>query len=142
MLLAEELALVALDPGSGRHALGTRENLNACLAGLLVAELHLDDRDSSPILDAASDVVDEAGPKHKSVLSAMSRSLAARLGLGTWDAVVHSLVDRGLVALAEGTVRRATGCSTSMLGTRSCGGCGWLPPATSRSTCAPRRCCR
>ena len=35
----------------------------------------------------------------------MSHGLAARLGLGTWDAVVDSLVDRGLVAPAEGTVR-------------------------------------
>ena len=53
MLLAEELALIALDPESGRHAFGTRDNLNACLAGLLVAELHLDDRPAAPILDAA-----------------------------------------------------------------------------------------
>jgi hypothetical protein len=29
MLLAEELALAAIDPDSGRHALGTRDNLNA-----------------------------------------------------------------------------------------------------------------
>ena len=39
LLLAEQLALVALDAESGRHALGTRTHLNACLAGLLVAEL-------------------------------------------------------------------------------------------------------
>ena len=42
MLLAEELALVAIKPDSGRHELGTRDQLNACLAGLLVAELLLD----------------------------------------------------------------------------------------------------
>ena len=42
MNLAEELALVAIDPSSGRHALGLRSELNACLAGLLVAELLLD----------------------------------------------------------------------------------------------------
>ena len=34
MLLAEELALIALDPDSGRHAMGIRDKLNACLAGL------------------------------------------------------------------------------------------------------------
>ncbi len=42
MLLAEELALVAVKPESGRHDLGTGGQLNACLAGLLVAELVLD----------------------------------------------------------------------------------------------------
>ena len=42
MLLAEELALVSLNPESGRHAVGIRTQLNACLAGLLVAELVLD----------------------------------------------------------------------------------------------------
>ncbi len=39
MLLAEQLALVAIDPKKGRHELGNRDQLNACLAGLLVAEL-------------------------------------------------------------------------------------------------------
>ena len=42
MLLAEELALVALEPESGRYPLGNGDNLNACLAGLLVAELLLE----------------------------------------------------------------------------------------------------
>jgi len=42
MLLFEELALLAIDPDTGRHGLGTRDQLNACLAGLLVAELVLD----------------------------------------------------------------------------------------------------
>ena len=51
MLLAEELALIAIDPESGRHALGTRDNLNACLAGLLVVELYLDDRPESDPVD-------------------------------------------------------------------------------------------
>jgi len=44
VLLAAELALIALDPDSGRHALGTREQLNACLAGLLIAEVELDEQ--------------------------------------------------------------------------------------------------
>jgi len=87
MLLAEELALIALDPESGRPAFGTRDNLNACLAGLLVAELQLDDRPAAAILDAASEVVEDA-PKLKSALSAMSRGLARQLGVGTWEAVL------------------------------------------------------
>ena len=105
MLLAEELALIALDPDSGRYSLGTRDQLNACLAGLLVAELHLDDRPSVPILDAAGEVVDQTGPKLKSVLSAMNRGLERRLGVGTWDAVIGSLVDAHVVAPGEGHVR-------------------------------------
>ena len=105
MLLAEELALIALDPDSGRYSLGTRDQLNACLAGLLVAELHLDDRPSTPILDAAGEVVDQTRPKLKSALSAMNRGLERRLGVGTWDAIVGSLVDADVVAPAEGRVR-------------------------------------
>ena len=107
MLLAEELALIAIDPDSGRPALGTRDNLNACLAGLLVAELHLDDRPASPLLDAAGEVVAEAGPKMKAALSAMSRGLDRRLGVGTWDAVVGGLVDAGVLAPTEGVVASA-----------------------------------
>ena len=33
MLLAEELALLAIDPDTGRHKLGTGDALNACLGG-------------------------------------------------------------------------------------------------------------
>jgi hypothetical protein len=105
MLLAEELALIAINPNSGRHALGTRDNLNACLAGLLVIELHLDDRPESDLLSAADEVVAEAGPKVKAVLSAMSRGLERHLGMGTWDAVVAGLVHAGLVAPTSGGLR-------------------------------------
>ena len=108
MNLAEELALVAIDPSSGRHALGLRSELNACLAGLLITELLLDGvvevRDKgdrvvvtgkaepkSPILAAATAVVIERGPKIKAVLSHMNKGLSHRLGLGTWDAVVNEL---------------------------------------------------
>jgi hypothetical protein len=108
MLLAEELALIAIDADSGRHAIGTRDNLNACLAGLLMAELQLDDRPESPLLSAAAEVLDEAGPRPKAVLSAMSRGLVRRLGLGTWDAVVAGLIDAGVVAPASGGLRPRT----------------------------------
>jgi len=115
VLLAEELALVALKPDSGRHGLGARDNLNACLAGLLIAELLMDgtvgqgDRDdrivvvqghqepTSPTLTAAAGVVAEKGPKIKSVLSHMSRGLQERLGVGTWDAVMGGLAAAGVV---------------------------------------------
>jgi hypothetical protein len=105
VLLAEELALVALDPDSGRYKLGTRDQLNACLAGLLVAELQLEDRPGSSLLEAACEVSAEAGPKLKAVLSAMDRGLRRRLGAGTWDAVVGGLVAVGAVAPSEGGVR-------------------------------------
>lgn len=120
MLLAEELVLVAVDPGSGRHPLGTRDQINACLAGLLVAELVLDGtvvpgpgkatvvaassaaRPSSPVLAAAADVVAEKGPKVKAVFSHMSRGLDQRLGHGTWDALTASLVESGVLAAGDG----------------------------------------
>jgi len=80
------LALVAIKPDSGRHEMGTREPLNACLAVLLVAELLVDgvvrpvDRDdrivvvhgrtaSSPTPAAAAGVVAEKGPRIKAALS-------------------------------------------------------------------------
>jgi hypothetical protein len=122
VLLAEELALVALHTDSGRHALGSRDQLNACLAGLLVADLVLDgtaapgdgkatvvvtDRPppTSPLLAAAAGVISDKGPKIKAVLSHMSRGLQERVGAGTWDAVVAELVRSGQVAPAEGHLR-------------------------------------
>ena len=122
MHLAEELALVAIDPDSGRHALGLRSQLNACLAGLLVAELMLDgviepadktDRvvatgkavPTAPILAAATAVVIEAGPKLKGILSHMDRGLNQRLGAGTWDATVGGLVEAGVLAAPGGRLR-------------------------------------
>jgi hypothetical protein len=122
MNLAEELALVAIDPSSGRHALGMRSNLNACLAGLLVAELLLDgvvdigdkaDRvavtgtaaPTAKVLAAATAVVIERGPKIKAILSHMDRGLSNRLGLGTWDAIMSGLVEAGVLAETRGGVR-------------------------------------
>ncbi len=122
MLLAEELALVALNPASGRHAVGVRSQLNACLAGLLVAELLLEGRvepgerdgvtvatgdaaSGSSTLDAAAAVVAEKGPKIKAILSHMDRSLSRRLGAGTWDVVMSGLVREGVVTGQEGPRR-------------------------------------
>jgi hypothetical protein len=118
MLIAEELALVAIRPGSGRHKMGLRGPLNACLAGLLVGELVLEGVveqaeggkgiivvqggpvPSSPTLAAAAEVVAKRGPKIRPVLSHMSVGLRQRVGMGTWEAVVsglgrHSSLDQG-----------------------------------------------
>jgi hypothetical protein len=120
MLLAEELALVALKPESGRHQIGTGDALNACLAGLLVADLLVDgsvapgDKDDRivavpgreapgpPALAAALDVVAEKGPKIKAVLSHMSRGLEKRLGMSTQDAVFSGLAGAGVVGVSTG----------------------------------------
>ena len=122
MNLAEELALVAIDPSSGHHALGLRSELNACLAGLLVAELLLDgvveigskqDRlvvtgraePNTKILAAATAVVIARGPKIKGILSHMDKGLSRLLDLGTWDATVSSLVDGGVLAATRRGIR-------------------------------------
>jgi Golgi phosphoprotein 3 (GPP34) len=105
MLLAEELALIALDPDSGRHAMGIRDKLNACLAGLLIVDAQLDDTPDAPIVQAAGEILEQSGPKLKSVLSAMNRGLERRVGHGTWDAVVQGLVAAEVVAPADGVIR-------------------------------------
>lgn len=123
MLLFEELALVAINPASGRHALGVGERLNACLAGLLLAELLLEgaarpesDRDdrielvdgpapASAPLAAAAGVVAEKGPKIKAVLSGMDRGLHHQLGTGTWPSAVAGLVAAGVLAPTVGGLR-------------------------------------
>jgi hypothetical protein len=124
MLLAEELALVAIKPDSGRHDLGLRDQLNACLAGLLIAELLLEgfagpgDRDDrivpvegrvpqSPTLAAAAEVVAEKAPKMKAVLSHMSRGLQEHAGQSTWDTVTSGLVEEGILGPAsDGVIPR------------------------------------
>lgn len=122
MLLAEELTLLAIDPATGRHAMGERSILNACLAGLLVAELVIDghvvpgrrratfDRAAPrplapPALAAAAEIVEEKGPKVRSVLSHMSRGLEQRIGTGTWDTTVAGLVAVGAVSTPQGSLR-------------------------------------
>jgi len=122
MLLAEELALVAIHPKSGRHAIGVRSELNACLAGLLVAELLLDDviaagdkpdrvritgtaEPRCVALAATTAVVIDKGPKLKAILSGMDKGLSRKIGLGTWETVVSGLADAGVLAATSGSVR-------------------------------------
>ncbi len=105
-MLAEELALLAINPSKRRHRRGDRAELNACLAGLLLAELVLDGRaefgdrktvvltDDGPIPDELQpvvEIVEERGPKVKAILSHMRRGLQRRTGYGTWDLVVSRL---------------------------------------------------
>lgn len=114
VLLAEELALVALRPESGCHAVGTRGPLNACLGALLVADLLraglaepavsdgvvLATRraiSKSSLLDSAADVVAETGPRIAAIVSHMNRGLARRTNTGTWDAVMSALARHGIV---------------------------------------------
>jgi hypothetical protein len=159
MLLAEELALVALDPDSGRHAVGIGSLLNACLAGLLVAELLLDgtaragDRDDAVVLTdrprpaakalaGAAEIVAEKGPKVKAILSHMNRGLEQHAGAGTWDLAVAGLVQAGIVARRAAASGRTTTCSTQP--PRTSWSLGWRPrqPATGHSIPAPPWCCR
>lgn len=122
MRLAEDLALVAINPASGRHAMGQRSALNACLAGLLLADLVLDDviqpadranrmvvtgrtEPRTKVLAAATAVLIEKGPKIRAVLSHMDRGLTHHIRLGTWDATMAGLVEEGVVAASGGGLR-------------------------------------
>ena len=94
LLLAEELAFVAIRPRTGRPPIGVRYALNACLAGLLMAELELADcPPDSATLAAAARVVAEKGPKLTAILSHMDRGLSRDTGRGTWDLVTSGLHD-------------------------------------------------
>ncbi|MDZ4827256.1 MAG: hypothetical protein SGJ13_12460 [Actinomycetota bacterium] len=101
MTPAQELALLAMKPGQDKHRLGTRAELNACLAGLLVAHAVLDGRakltakgvvpGAADPPNAVDDIIKEKGPKLKAVLSHMSRGLQHETGKGTWDYVTTDL---------------------------------------------------
>ncbi|MFV0307206.1 MAG: GPP34 family phosphoprotein [Desertimonas sp.] len=121
-LLNEQLALIAVDPDRGRRKLGTADDLNACLAALLLAELALGgwltagsrsrqvsltgETPSDPVLAAAAGVVADRQPKLKAVMSHMSRGLAERLGTNTWETSVGPWVERGVLAPPGGIIRR------------------------------------
>jgi hypothetical protein len=119
LLLAEELALLSIDPGRGRARLGERSLMNATLAGLLIAELVIDGafeavsdgarlvRSTAPepanrLLAAAARIAETNGPNVKSLLRAMDRGLHREMGSGTWDSVLLGLVDAGVLAPSKG----------------------------------------
>ena len=107
MLMAEELALIAMNPRKRSPGLGMHQHLNACLAGLLLGDLvvkgaaALRPEDTIVLvpgvslaagtLAGAAPVVAEKGPKIKAILSGMDRGLRKHLGRGTWDAVLAGL---------------------------------------------------
>ena len=98
MLIAEELALVAMNPLGKGPGLGMRRPLNACLAGLLLGDLVLEGvaalhpKDTivmvpgasldEGMLTGAAYVVAGKGPKIKAVLSDMDRGLRKYAGQG------------------------------------------------------------
>jgi hypothetical protein len=118
VLLAQELALVALKPETGRFRIGMTSDLNACLAGLLVGELMVvgaagpGEKDGRvvvtagaplpPVLAAVAEVVATKGPKLRAVLSHMSRGLEHRLGTSTLDTVREGLAGAGIIGPAAG----------------------------------------
>ena len=127
MLMAEELALVAMNPRKRSPGLGMHHHLNACLAGLLLGDLvmkgvaALGPNDTIVLvpgtslaagtLDGAVQVVAEKGPKIKAILSGMHRGLHRHLGRGTWDAVLAGLSEG--VAGREEAIERLRGAAAS-----------------------------
>ena len=102
--------------------MGQRGALNACLAGLLLADLVLDDvvqpadranrlvvtgraEPRTKVLAAATAVLIDKGPKIRAALSHMDRGLTHHLGLGTWEATMAGLVDEGVVTASRGGLR-------------------------------------
>ena len=125
LLLAEQLALLASRTDRHRPPLGGRNAVNACLAGLLLAELRLEDRPSSTVLDEAAIVLEERGPKLGRVLSSMDRDVRKRTGRGTWDLITSGL-DLDAIEPRAGLVTRS------------------VKPrrVSTRCQCALRCCCR
>jgi hypothetical protein len=104
MLAAEQLGLLAIDPRKGRRVRGVGRVLNAAMAGLLVADLHLDAAraGSSPALQVAGRLMERHGNNLEPTIKSMSRGLKADLGTDTWDTVVAGLVAQGAIAPPSG----------------------------------------
>ena len=123
-LLAEELALVAVNPDTGRHAtrpaaatstpawpacswpswcwrgpslLGTERGRSLLTSGTGARR-----RRRWPPRPRS---LAEKAPKLKAILQHMSRGLESQLGVGTWDVVVAGLVADGALAPTEGSIR-------------------------------------
>ena len=125
--MAEELALVAMNPRKRSPGLGMHQHLNACLAGLLLGDLvmreaaALGPKDTIVLapgasffagtLAGAAQVVAEKGPAIKAILSGMDRGLRKHLGRGTWDAVLAGLSEG--VAGREKAIERLRAAAAS-----------------------------
>src|SRR5260370_41050986 len=127
MLMAEELALIAMNPRKRSPGLGMHQHLSACLAGLILGALvgkgvaELRPRDTIVLVPGASffagtlvgaaQVVAEKGPAIKAILSGMDRGLHKHLGRGTWDAVLAGLSGGGAGREKASARRPATGAT-------------------------------
>jgi hypothetical protein len=110
--------------------------------GLLIAELQLDDRPQSPLLDAAAEVIAEAGPKLARIVSAMNRGLSSRRGNGAWDAVVEALVEVGVLAPSTGGLRPGNPLTDDVARDEIVARLRAAATADDRWTSAPPRCCQ
>ncbi len=154
MLMAEELALVAMNPRKRSPGLGMHQHLNACLAGLLLADLvvkraaALGPKDTIVLVPGASffagtlagaaQVVVEKGPKIKAILSGMDRGLHRHLGRGTWDAVLAGLSE-GVAGREEAIERlRAAAASDEHIDQRTALVLSMTGPAHLLELMAPR----
>jgi len=119
ILLAEALALVAMDPASGRGPRATASQLSPYLAGLLLGELMIEGVvvpgkqpatvqvvgrpvQEGSTLAAAAKVIANHGPRIKSALSHMDRGLREEIGLGTWGVSALGLVEAGVLTPLNG----------------------------------------
>ena len=154
MLMAEELALIAMNPRKRSAGLGVHQHLNACLAGLLLgdlvvkgaAELRPQDKIvlvpgvslAAGTLAGAALVVAEKGPTIKAILSGMDRALHKHLGRGTWDAVLAGLSE-GVAGRAEAIERlRWAAASDEQLDPRTALVLSMTGPAHLLELMAPR----
>ena len=108
MKLAEQLALVVIDPDSGRPEVPTKDGLLRGLTEVLLGQLVLDGflelgpgeelvvtshrRPDSTLLVSVLEVVQEHGPGAKPVVVRLIRGIGEHRSHGTWDAVVERLV--------------------------------------------------
>ncbi|MFN8040894.1 MAG: GPP34 family phosphoprotein [Acidimicrobiales bacterium] len=107
MNLAEQLALVVIDPDSGRPEVPTKDGLLRGLIELLLGQLVLDGhlevageelvvskhtRPDTTLLVSVIEVVQEHGPGAKPVIVRLYRGIGQHRSHGTWDAVVERLV--------------------------------------------------
>jgi len=154
MLMAEELALVAMNPRKRSPGLGMHQHLNACLAGLLLGDLVMKEaaalgpKDTIVLapgasffagtLAGAAQVVAEKGPKTRAVLSGMDRGLHRHLGRGTWDAVLAGLSE-GVAGRQQAIERlRAAAASDERIDPRTALVLSMTGPARLLELMAPR----
>lgn len=119
MNLAEQLALVVIDPDTGRPEVPTKDGLLRGLIELLLGQLVLDGhlevngeelvvathtRPDTTLLVSVIEVVEEHGPGAKPVIVRLYRGIGEHRSHGTWDAVVERLVANQEIEPGKGFV--------------------------------------